>query len=429
MIFLQEFEPIINRGELLIVGEGDVAVCTLWTPRSRWRDLLDRNNILEVYGPRLAVVGNLYDPKGVINIIRNLYANPHIHEFIVLGNDLSGNLIEALKNAWIHKIPVEVKGQEEPTYCDLSWLKFFDYSDLSGTNDFSITSNTEPPPKTILEPPDFECASLETPVPGALFYGDTLREAWDRLRYYIQNFGTRYESRYGNTLEILGLSTVVTNVSYDEGFPFTEKEGAAYIDFLMDPNEKPEVSYDYGPLIAGIMDLPRELLSTRHAFWPVYRPDHRNIAEPPCLVSCWFKERKGELHGIYIFRSQDMYAGYSRNVYGLYHFQKKLAEKHGLGCGPMVTHTHSAHLYERDVDDDLKSPIIMDPAGDCIISVEKDHIQVDIVRGEETIQRLNGKFSRALESELRHYVSDVSHAMYLGRELYKAEMRLHGKFS
>lgn len=421
---MKEFVPIVNDGELILTGEGDIAVCTLWTPRERWQELLKKAGA-EKEIPRVCVVGNLYDPRGMENMARNLYANPHVKAIYLVGADLSKNLVKAFDEAY-RSISVPVK-DKDPVECSLGWLVRYDYADRKEgepAGEWFRPMRQEPPEKTFLMPPDVECVSLETPVPGALFYGDTLKHVWDRLRYYIQQFGTQYKSRYGNTLEIIGMTTVVPASPYEEGLPFTEKEGEDYVQFLLDFNEKPEVSYDYGPLIGGIMDIEKEQFSTRHAFWPVYAPHHRGTKEPPCLVSCWFKERQGVLHGCYVFRSQDMYAGYTRNVYGLHRFQKLLAEKHGLECGPVVTQTHSAHLYERDIDLYLKNPRIVDPAGDCIITVEKNHIQVDIVRGEQLLLRLMGKSHRVLEEDLRPYISDVSHAMYLGRELYKAEQRL-----
>lgn len=426
---MKRFVPVVNAGEL-IMGQGDQAVCTLWSPRDRWRKLMDDSG-MEYDPERVAVVGNLYHRSGVENLIRNLYANPQMRKLFIVGVDLPKNLISTLKRAWLSEyVTVHVMNPDDsdeslPVNCEFKWIDLH----CAAIRDhyesrWSLSGKRDAPERTILTPPKFVCDSLQTPVPGGIFYGKNLREVWDRLRFYIQTFGTQYESRYGNTLEILGMTTVVPESPYEKGLPFSKEEGDDYVQFLLDFNEKPEVSYDYGPLIGGIMDIEKGQFDTRHAYWPVYVPSHRGMKEPPCLVSCWFKQREGVLYGCYVFRSQDMFAGYSRNVYGLHRFQELLAKKHGFECGPLITQTHSAHLYERDVDLDLVSPIITDPAGDCVISVEADHIKVDITRDGEIIQRLEGKTALSLERELRHYVTDVSHALYLGRELYKAELRL-----
>lgn len=418
------FNPIVNVGELLLLNSGNIAVCTLWTPRKRWKEFVPSQWLAE--GEEVSVVGNLYAPKGIENIFRNLYANPHITSLYVVGNDINKDLVNALTKAFQEGITVAVKGASEPRLLKPSWVNLICINREGSVPAHTVKGMDVSRFPVRYDPPEFVSESLNIPYSGAFFYGENLKEVWDQICFYIQKFGIKCPTRYGDMYEIIGLTSVVDQVHFQEGLPFTEIAGTEYVEKILEGNPVAGVSYTYGQRLKGVFDTFPDKVKVHPVYWPIYYVSDQEREEPPCLVSCWWRERQGKLVGVYVFRSHDMCQGYPLNIYGLHHVQKTLADKSGLECGQMVIHSHSAHIYERDFRQDIPSGIVIDRIGDFVISVELDYIQVDLIREGCKVHQFRGKTAQGLERKISPYLSSYSHAMFLGRELFKAELRLKG---
>lgn len=423
-----KFNPVVNSGELTYLNpEGDIAYCCLWTKQDHAVQELKKYMKGEDFS-RIAVVGNLYDPCGVANILRNLRANTHIKTLYVIGNDLTG-LVQWIKKDWVDGIDLETIGQDEPIRIVPEWvslyiatLKFSETHEISV--DQFIPAKSSPPPPRVIPPKDVFCDRYEVPYSGVLLAGSDIYEAWSQAKYHIQSFGKEHESRYGTIYEILSLSTVVKETGSIKKFPdHISSEMSNYLENLQETSVPEGISYTYGQKLGGIYEFIPDKVRTREAFWPIYHPGDREIDMPPCFVSAWFKERNGYLIGIYSFRSHDFHKGYPINVYGLRGIQEELAKRCDLGCGESVTHSFSAHIYKRDYDESFCYQEVMDRAGNFIFLVEQNEILVSLSRSGRIVQSFKGTSAEELTDYLAPYITSTSHAIYVGRQLQLAEER------
>lgn len=415
------FKPIVNHKELLIVEpDGCIAVCTLWSKKEKWRDFVFKSE-----HELVAVVGNLYDIDGIHNMFRNLMANPQITDLYVCGNDINKELITSIQAAFEMGLELQVRDvgsvHVHPQHVQVVVRR----EKILET----LVVNSQFPPKKpqYFHPPKIENnADQAFDHPGFLIHANTAQEGWEELKKLILTNGRVQSNRYGGMKEILNL-TVVLKEFGPKKFLGDPDKANRYATSLLTGADK-DTTYNYGERlnkgvgVKGIIDR----IYSRNAYWPVWLPEDIDNKEPPCLVSAWFRECNGALVGAWAVRSQDMYRGWPLNVYGFYKYQEFLANVAKLKMGHFVINTYSAHIYERDWEHppSMKQTYLQDPAGNFIISVEEDHIQVDLMKGSKVISRFEGRTALSLQNKIQHLVRSVPHAMYLGRELRKAEERL-----
>jgi thymidylate synthase len=145
------------------------------------------------------------------------------------------------------------------------------------------------------------------------------------------------------------------------------------------------------------------------------------------------------------FRSNDMFSAWPANAMGLRALQKyiynSLVKKtdHTLKMGTLITISQSAHIYDdcfENVENVIKSQYTkiaqrkdyFDPAGSFIITVQNDSIIVEHTTpgSGEVVNCYSGKSAHKLSQQIFTDCPGllVSHAMYLGVELQKAEVAL-----
>lgn len=200
----------------------------------------------------------------------------------------------------------------------------------------------------------------------------------------------------------------------------------------------------------------------------------------PCVNHIWFRLRRGKLYLTATIRSNDMGEAYLGNAFALRRLQaktlemlkKRLAEKPHviivesenlhtgekhiremrfkpgekeierielLGLGDLVINSESAHLYEsswvnveetlkRHWKEVMKGPALRkDPYGSFQITIEDKKIVVShLSPTEELLRQYRGTTALQLSTMLveEGIISEPYHAVYLGRELEKAEMAL-----
>ena len=75
-------------------------------------------------------------------------------------------------------------------------------------------------------------------------------------------------------------------------------------------------------------------------------PSDAHESSVPCLILVDYLLRDGELHCTAIFRSNDVYAAWPQNVYGLAKLMEHIAQAVGAEVGSLTTHSVSAHVYQ-----------------------------------------------------------------------------------
>ena len=316
-------------------------------------------------------------------------------------------------------------------------------------------------------PIEFPMTTVEpTVLPGTRYghriEGKTIAETWVKIIHRIKTTGTIRPTGYdGKWQELIDLMAVVTEEPEDFYFPepnylpidrsFLEE----YISQILDdaPNRE-GVKYTYGQRLRSwfgrdqieqvIEKLANDIDSARAvmSLWDASQDDNDN---PPCLNHIWVRIVDNELSLTATFRSNDMFSAWPANAMGLRALQKYIYNSllkrtaHTLKMGALITVSQSAHIYDdcfENVANVISSQYLkisqqkdyFDPAGSFIITIQNHQIIVEHTTpgSGEVVNCYSGKSAHKLSQQIFTDCPglQVSHAMYLGVELQKAEMAL-----
>jgi len=194
---------------------------------------------------------------------------------------------------------------------------------------------------------------------------ENINEAWQRVLNAIWYSGCEFSSQRGKTKEIHNLFVRINKPEDDEvdGFPMDGASLAEYAQQLLNPDRQ-GFAYTYGERLrawgGGLVDAPVDQLTrvgerlransnTRRATAVTWMPPKDLLEkEVPCLVLADFKVRDGLQHLTAVFRSNDMYAAWPANGYGLNQVNRFVADISGAEAGSLSTLSISAHIYEHD---------------------------------------------------------------------------------
>lgn len=317
------------------------------------------------------------------------------------------------------------------------------------------------------KPLQFDMSDVEQTVfPGHRYghriEGKTIAETWVKIIHRIKTTGTLRPTGYdGQWQELIDLMAVVTDEPEDFYFPepnylpidrsFLQEYVSQILD---DAPEKEGVKYTYGQRLRShfgkdqirlcIDKLTSDIDSARAvmSLWDVGNDANDS---PPCLNHIWVRIVDNELSLTATFRSNDMFSAWCANAMGLRALQMHCLDeinKHrgdDLTLGPLITISQSAHIYDDCFENAEKviktyySKICQqrdysDPSGSFVITVQNDEIIVEHMTpgSGEVVNCYSGKSAQQLS---RIIAADcpslqVEHAMYLGKELQKAELAL-----
>lgn len=459
---LAEEWPLYYRDALEIGNRtASVGVCTLWTSRRRIAAALNRT--------LFAVAGNLYSRDGVNAILRNVLANPAIRYIILCGKSLNdsgqalaaffksgidreyrivGNggaidreiPLEAIQRVRDHVILIDLRGETSPD----------EVREI-------ITSLKALPP--FGAPEIFPLSQAQIDVypsesNGFVVRGATVAETWAKLLFHVMTFGDVSSTDYGlQQKEILNVTTEVISESADKPFlprwfPLSRREIQEYVEAFMSPARDTDVAYSYGHRLQShwgtdqirsmVADLKRFRLS-RRAVASVWDPRYDPTSlDPPCIDLIQATVRRGLLNLTAYVRSHDVFRAWHLNAFALKGLQGRIVrELEDLGPGSLTVVSHSAHVYEDcwtqalhllgTVMDDLILPTRFraDPRGSFVIRIEQDTIAVyHYSPGGDRLRCLEGKSAKELSTKLAPFIALTDHALYVGRELHRAEQAL-----
>ncbi|MBI4439046.1 thymidylate synthase [Candidatus Woesearchaeota archaeon] len=449
--------------------KSNVAVCTLWTPLEIVERHLDRDSY--------AVIGQLYSKDAGLNtVLRYCLFNKNIRYIVVCGQDRSqsGQALISLKEKGVDD-ERSVRGvsgarvdNEIPLDAVESFRKNVDVIDARNVTDYSVLKQVIAglPLKTGYGSPEsFPEARVEVPMnfptdPVFKIRARTIGEAWLQALSTIMKFGALKESQHEEKQkEIICLSTIITHEDPDKPqwkpyFAFPEEELEEYYPQVLTDQKVPEITYTYGQRLRShkgvdqISKIARKLNEhphTRRAVavtWDV-NLDMDSI-NPPCLNLVQAIIQGDKLYLIAYLRSNDIYGAWPKNAYALRKLQKQLCAETGKELGETIMISASAHVYERHfrqaqevlreypLDKNIsfelpRSTGNLDPRGNIHISVEGGRIKVthlspDGQRLEEFLAASSQEASRWIVLEQK--ASDISHAIYIGQELMRAELAL-----
>ncbi len=469
-----EFIPLHFGDKLRIVNPyGRLGILTLWSKVDYVEGKLREAGV--DLGPKtsnIAVIGNLYG-NGSPHLLRNLLYNPQIRDLIVYGANRSGSQEEL--------VAFFQEGLERATSLGEEVTR------IKGTNrvidDLVTPDMFSEQPRIVLagEPSDQDSARklynliqsfspdeevvgerVEVPLPevkithypseprNCNIVAETPLGAWRELIFRLHRFGHLVHLRKGDRQELQNVRVVITQPQEDDAerlgeFGFVLDDLRQYqTDMLIGPLPEDQ-SYTYGNRIREYFGFDalekfagrlRENPQDRDCYLALWDSRQDIDAEDaPCLVSLFFRVYDDRLTLTACYRTHNALDAWLKNVYGLMKAQEIVASGAGIEAGPLTVISHSISIDPSKYDLAARVAnakgfsVDMDPNGQFLVGIDQDE-------GEIVLQHLSNEgfllheYRSAKAERIQHElardcaISDINHALYLGRQLAKAEMCL-----
>ncbi len=472
----------------IINPHGTIGVVTLWSKVEYVIERFRQAGVdLDPETSNLAIFGNLYG-NGLREMLRNLLYNPQIRRLLICGHDRSGSKkeltnffdlgLEPVITAEGHipaivyyrspqpgliVTPVRIR-QTSRIIDDLVQREYFQQPPLHnwlGDPQEEITLSeirkffASYKPKNIpsrrgreIPLPEVEIQYFPSNPRAHMVVRDTPIAAWREVLHRLTRFGQRVSLKKGDRLELQHVKVVIEQPEFE-----AETELAAvnidparlrdYQANILQGVLRPDETYNYGhrlrtyfglDTLAACADRLKQDPEDRKSYvalWDTAR-DLTVKSGRPCLVSLFFRKFEGKLTLSAAFRTHNAMDAYLLNLYGLMAIQGWVAEKAGLSPGAIVVISHSLGLDPKELDRAMmiigKKPfeVRLDPMGYFRITLDDGGILVEHRFEDVTLKEYRGKTAVSLQHQIARdvAVSDINHAIYLGRQLAKAEMAL-----
>jgi thymidylate synthase len=436
-----------------------VALCALWKD-------LSKVPLDDPAQARLALVGNLYTPRGVSMLLRGLWRLPTVRHVVIWGPDTQ-RTGEALLRLWADGVSDGhlVNGTEvelDPAlpreaidhlraHVELHDLR--KERSLDAALELAATFQAASPHA---EPQTFPESEIPTPdtLPslgsGFRVSAPRVADAWSRILDRALRYGVVKESEYSiPQRELLNLTAVVSaedpNAPHlPDYLPLSADDLARYTPSVAEGTPPDGLSYTYGHRLRGYFGVDQvemmvEKLSaaphTRRATAVLWDPRNDPALDtPPCLTQVVTNAVNGRLFLTYMARSQDVFGAWPQNTLAMRQVQAGIAGRLGLELGPITSLTVSAHLYAHDwprAEEVVKRrekahrALALDPQGNILIRVEDGQIVVELLdpTGQHILWHASGTDADALSHKVAALglASLPAHYLYIGRELQRAE--------
>jgi len=446
--------PLVSKDSIEVGNLNScVAVVTLWTKREQITAKLKREHY--------AAVGNLYTINGINSLLVNLLANPRIRFLVMVGSDLSGSgdVLKKLFESGVDEsgriVGTGFKLDVDPQLVRLL-LNNVELVDARGREEevgrlVEELNRACPPPwgepiRIVLEQARPTPFNFDVIAPR--FQG-SLGRVWLKALDFVLTYGWIKETEYGDrAIEALNIVSILDRVEYEPYFPYTLGQISRYVDEFLSNAKVADVEYTYGSrlrdfegmdqLDAVIGKLKRNL-NTRRALAVLWNPRTDLLSDyPPCLVLIKWDYVRGKLHQTAVFRSHDLYGAYVLNVFALDRLHEEVCSSVGVGKGHQVVISLNAHIYERDlrrVHEILEErlwgcyePYEVDSAGFFTINVGDRIVAYYRDLDGKPVAKFEGGSAVEVYRKIscRGFQIRLDHAMYLGKELARAELALRG---
>jgi len=445
--------PKYYTNQILIPStEGFIGIISGWTKKEHIDEIISAENKSKV-----CAIGQLYSKEGINYIIRNLFLNPRLAKLIVTGNDLSGSLKffqEFLyEDKGLNLIHPEIPAEKIQEF--RAWFKDNTYFlEESKIDDWIKDQENQQTTwfKEILDFPD-QAQREHTDFPSEevcfRLEDKKIADLWLKVLDRILKFGVNKMSQYAEMQrEIVNITTVVNDENPDNPFLpeylyFNKQDLENYYPQLMTDHILEGVEYTYGSRFrnfnginqvkAIIDDLKANNFSRRAiAFtWDVAK-DTGN-PKSPCINLIQALVQRDKIYLTTFIRSNDMYRAWPQNAFALRKVQKEIADALNFKLGKLCIISNSAHIYERDflaasemvANYKPQNECTQDPRGNFVISIENKKIIASHFSPDgQFIQKFEGASATEINNQIFTFISDILHALDLGKELMKAELAL-----
>ena len=460
-IFPKYYRNAVNR----ISEEGFICICTFWTKKEYVSDVITEENKKKVL-----TIGNLYTLEGMKYVIKNIFLCPTVNYLIFTGND-------------INNIKDKIKKADFNCKDDIFW-NYFESHSIFVDNYKEINTTIEKLEKQgpwIDEIVEFEDVNenlmkgkLQSEIQGFIVRDSNLYRMWQRALTKIKLFGTYKQNK---TKEIISLMSVLTDkITLNENMPAIEIIDK-YLPQVLSNVPTEGLTHTYGSRLHAKNQINEVIASlrknkdNRNGISVTWNAETDYHFEPPCLILIDCKIQDNYLYMTAYFRSHDIYKGYCMNIIALQSLQEKiinsLNEDHDYEAdikdkksnekempefkivnnrieilprypitkpdselikrGYLTVISNSAHVYEQDFEKLEKVNMLdcnLDPRGYFIIDLDKEEKKISVTlmnNNNEVVKSFKDDNITILRDLCQPYVSEISHALYLGCELQRAK--------
>ncbi len=478
-----EFIPLHFGDRLTVINpQGTIGVVTLWSKAdyviARFRQAgVD----LDPATSPIAVFGTLYG-NGLREMLRNLLYNPQIRVLLICGHDRSGSReeltnffelgLEPVVSTVVHYrspepgitvAPARIR-QTRRIMDDLvrpdQFLNHPQIVWLGDPQEEATVARIEeffaayrplaiPVPDRIEIPlPEVELQYFPSNPRAHLVVQDTPLAAWREMLFLVTRFGQRVTLKKGDRLELQHVKVVMEKPRFEgeeqlRAANLAPERLRRYQEEILQGEKRPDETYNYGhrlrayfglDALAACADRLKKDPEDRKSYVSLWDTSRDLTAKEgrPCLVSLFFRKFEGKLTLSAAFRTHNAMDAWLLNVYGLMAIQAWVAERAGLPTGAIVVISHSLGLDPKELDRALmiigKRPfkVRLDPMGYFRVTLDEGEIIVEHRFEDVTLKEYRGQTAVSLQHQIARDValSDINHAIYLGRQLAKAEMAL-----
>lgn len=463
---------------------GYIGVLTLW---SRTDVVLKKMAEREGGIPSaIAAVANLYG-DGISQLLVNLLNNPQITHLYIIGNNRTDSATELMhyfsrgvqevkiNNSTQYKIKDTTRlinsALADPSLfdgrrpsVDAFCHPFMTDGERAPSLDKQIDalylaiSHTTPPTiipeRRVVELAESNITVFPSVQAGHQIISDNPLDAWGELLFLIQRFGLPTKLAKGDRKELLNLKVVITNPKWMEEsdyerYNLNKQRMRDYCKTMLDPYLDADTSYTYGNrlqeyfgynMIERAITRLEEDTEDRKSYLALW--DARGDMEDsnpdgtprghPCWVGGFFRVFDGLLTFSVTFRTHRAYTAWVENVHGLLTLQEKVAERLCLPVGPLTIMSHSISIdpgqlpLVDSIIQDRKWRMRDDGRGEVVFSLDGKKIVVEHRMGGLVLKRYESENVEALGHQLAqdYLVSDLNHALYVGRQLGKLQLCL-----
>lgn len=479
-----EFKALFCSDQIdRINPHGTVGILTLWSKVDYVLHRLQSAGVdLEPETSPVAAVGTLYG-NGLRELLRNLLYNPQIDSLLILGRDRSGSPgeLQAFFAAGLEphggdlisyqptatgEVPsvMRIRGTKrvidnlvqpdrflrppriivcgsprEPAALDRA-VEFLRTYQPSGK---PVPSRLQIP----LPEVKIECFPSNPRNHGIL--ADDPWSAWKQLIFSLVRFGRTVNLAKGPRRELQNVQVVVENPDVDgielnrlSRYGFDPAHLERYRRDILNEVVQADETYTYGNRLRAYFGLDslaeavrrlRQDPEDRKSYLVLWDP-RRDLAAAkghPCLVSLFFRRFSKHLTLTASFRTHNALDAWLINFFGLKTILDYVASRTGMRPGAITVFSHSisidagqldrAQLIARDAA--LDRGYREDPRGYFRITLDGAAILVQHRIGDVTLSQYRHRKAGRLQQQIFRdaAVSDINHAIYLGRQLARAE--------
>ncbi|MEJ5300749.1 MAG: thymidylate synthase [Thermodesulforhabdaceae bacterium] len=301
--------------------------------------------------------------------------------------------------------------------------------------------------------PDFSVSHYPSNPRTHTIWADDPLTAWKDLIHCLFFFGNPVELRKGKRRELQNVKVVV---EHPEPVPdsdlvcygFDPVYVRQYEDEFLSGKLLEDTSYTYGhrmrsyfgkdqieDVIARLRNDPEDRRSYIVLWDPrrdLVRVEMESITSEesaPCLVSVFFRRYGGKLTLTATFRTHNALDAWLVNFHGLMALQRYVSSSVGMPPGAITVISHSISIDDGELDraariaSEKEFRYRLDPMGYFRISIDGDAILVEYCHEDVVLKTYRSDKAARLQHEIARdgIVSEISHAIYLGRQLERAE--------